>query len=170
MARAAERKLRVTADPSAVMNWLTDPDRREREWRRDLEARRDVREANVVRLPGGGLRFESVLVRKDVVARHVIEDVAIQERSIDRILRGMAVRGRRRTRWIVKQRITVEWCSEGTDVAVHARGRPVGISLARHFLVGRDDTTTGRILTEEASRFADFVIAAVAGQFAGVGG
>src|SRR6266571_6733521 len=35
---AAERQLRVPAEASQVMGWLTDSDRREREWLRQVEA------------------------------------------------------------------------------------------------------------------------------------
>ena len=168
--RAAVRQLRVPADANAVMEWLTDSDRREREWRRQAEARGDIQHASVVRLPNGGLRVDSVLVRGDLVARHVIEDVAIQEHRIDRILRGQAARRHRRSRWVVKQRITVKSLGAAANVTVRTRGRPVGKSLALHFLLGSNDTTAARFLTEEASRFADFVASGVAGHFTGLGG
>ena len=47
------------------MEWLTDSDLREREWRRQAEAREDLQESRVIRLPNGRLRFETVLVRGD---------------------------------------------------------------------------------------------------------
>lgn len=168
--RATVRQLRVPADASAIMEWLTDSDRREREWRRQDEARDDMQELRVVRLPNGGLRFESVLVRGDLVARHVIEDVAIQQHRIDRILRGQAARRRRRSRWVVKQRVTAEWLGDATSVTVRTRGRPVGWSLARHLLLGSNDTTTARLLADEASRLANFVVSGVADHFPGSGG
>jgi hypothetical protein len=146
------------------MGWLTDCDRREREWRRQVEAREDIRESSVVSLHNGGLRFQTVQALGDVVARHVTEDVAIEKHRIDRISRGQAARGRRCTRWMVKQRISAEWMGDATTVTVRTRGRPVGWSLARH-LLGSNDTTTARFLNEEASRFADFVVSGVADHF-----
>jgi hypothetical protein len=163
--RAAVRQLRVPVEPAAVMEWLTDSDRREREWRRQAEAREDLQESRVIRLPNGRLRFETVLVRGDLQARHIIEDLAIQEHRIDRIIRGQAERRNRRSRWVVKQRITIESLGDATNVTVRMWGRPVGRSLARHLLLGSNDPTTARLLTEEASRLADFVVSGVAGHF-----
>lgn len=175
--RAAVRQLRVPAEATAVMEWLTDSDRREREWGRQVEVQEDIQESSVASLPNGGLRFESVLVRGDLVARHINEDVAIQEHRIDRILRGQAARpsrghfrwpGKQRiTRWVVKQRVTVESLEGATNVTVRMWGRPAGRSLARHLLLGYNETTTARFLSEEACRLADLVVSGVAGHFAG---
>jgi hypothetical protein len=165
--RATVRQLRVPADASAVMGWLTDSDRREREWRRRVEAQEEIQESSVSRLQNGGMRFETVQVRGDLLARHVIEDVAIGEHKIDRILRGQAARRRRCSRWVVKQRITAERLGDATTVTVRMWGRPVGWSLARHLLLGSNDTTTARLLTDEASRLANFVVSGVADRFPG---
>ena len=165
MPRAAEREVRVSADASAVMQWLTDPVRREREWRSGVEAEPEIQEVNVVWLPNGGLRFETVHVREDLVAHHVIEDVAVGERTVDRVVRGRASRWWRRTRWIVNIRITVESLGNSTTIAVRTWGRPVGMSLA-YLLVGREDVTAGRALTTEASRLTDFVVSGVTDRFA----
>jgi len=67
---------------------------------------------------------------------------------------------------VVKQRITVESLGDATNVTVRMWARPVGRSLARH-LLGSSDTTTARLLTEEASRLADFAVSGVAGHFSG---
>jgi hypothetical protein len=53
----AVRKLRVPAEARRVMEWLTDPARREREWRRLVETRRDIQQWSVSHLPNGGLRL-----------------------------------------------------------------------------------------------------------------
>lgn len=110
------------------------------------------------------MRLETVQVHGDMMASHVIEDVAIGEHKIDRILRGQATRGRRRSRWVVKQRITADRLGDATTVTVRFRGRPVGWSLAWHFL-GNHDVATARLLTDEASRLADLAVSGVADHF-----
>jgi hypothetical protein len=86
---AAERHMLVPAEASEVMGWLTDSDRREREWLRQVEAREDIEEPSVARLPSGGLRFDYLFLRRgNVRQRHTSEDVAIQEHRIDRVHRG----------------------------------------------------------------------------------
>lgn len=147
------------------MDWLTDSDRRERELRRQFEALEDIEELSIVRLPSGGLRYESTQVRAGLVARHIVEDAAIRTRGIDRVVRGQAARGRRRSRWVVRQRIRVESLADAVSLTVSTWGRPVGWTLARHLLLGGNDTTTGRILTEEAARLSDSVVDGVAGHF-----
>lgn len=74
--RAAVRQLRVPADAGVVMDWLTDSDRRERELRRQFEGLEDIEELSIVRLPCGGLRYESAQVLSDLVVRHIVEDAA----------------------------------------------------------------------------------------------
>lgn len=166
--RPTMRQLRVPADVPVVMGWLSDSGRREREWRRQVEARGDIQESSVTRLQNGGMRLETVQVLADTTARHVIEDVAIGEHSIDRIIRGQATRGHRRSRWVVKLRITAERLGDGTTVTVRMRGRPTGWSLAWHFLLGSHDVASARLLTDEACRLADLVVSGVADQFPGV--
>jgi hypothetical protein len=68
------------------MQWLTDSDRREREWRRLVKAREDIQQSNVGRLPNGGLCFDQVLMQGSRLWRHTTDDVAIQEHRIDRTL------------------------------------------------------------------------------------
>jgi len=163
--RAALRQLQVSADASAVMGWLTDSDRREQEWRRRVQAHADIREASDIRLPNGRLHFESVHVHGDWTIRQIVEDVAIQERRIERILRGQATRPNfpGRSRWAVKQRITVESLGDATNIKVWTRGRPVGTSLVLYFLL--DDLALGRFLTEQASQIADSYASDIASHF-----
>ena len=162
----AERQLRVQGDASQVMGWLTDSDRREREWLRQVEAREDIEEPSVARLANGGLRFEYLFLRPgDVRQRHTSEDVAIQERRIDRIHRGR-LSGPRAIplRWELRQVATVEPAGQATGITVRVQGQMVGIGRVLH-LLGWRDTTTARFLTEEASRGADAFVSAVAAQF-----
>jgi hypothetical protein len=164
--RGMVRQLRVPADASAVMEWLTDSDRREREWRPRVEAREDIQESSAVRLQNGGLRFQTVQALGDSMARHIIEDVAIGKHQVDRVVRGQVARGRLRSGWMIKQRITAEWLGDATTVTVWMRGRPAGWGLVWH-LLGSNDTTTARLLTREASRLADITVSAVAEHFPG---
>jgi hypothetical protein len=149
------------------MAWLTDSDRREQEWRRRVNARPDVQEPQVTRLPRGGLRFEQITVQRSVTAHQVVEDVAIGDRRIDRILRGQVTSPHflGRGRWVVKQCITVESLADAASITVRARGRPVGPTLVHQYL-GSSDTIWGRFLTQQASEWADSVIADVASHFA----
>src|SRR5260370_33080067 len=64
------------------MGWLTDPDRREREWRRLVEAEDSVQQSSVGRLPNGGLRFDQGVLQGNRLLRHTTEDVAILEDRI----------------------------------------------------------------------------------------
>src|SRR5260221_7521954 len=80
---AALRQVRVPADSRRVMGWLTDPDRREREWRRLVEAEDSVQQSSVGRLPNGGLRFDQVVLQGNRLLRHTTEDVAIAGDPID---------------------------------------------------------------------------------------
>jgi hypothetical protein len=66
------------------MEWLTDPDRREREWRRLVGAREDVQQSSISRLLNGGLRFDQAVTRGNLMLRHTTEDVPIGEHRIDR--------------------------------------------------------------------------------------
>src|SRR6266545_7431049 len=86
---AVARQLRVPAEASQVMGWLTDSDRREREWLRQVEAQEDIDGTSVARLPNGGLRFDYLFLRRgNVRQHHTAEDVAIQEHRIDRVHRA----------------------------------------------------------------------------------
>jgi hypothetical protein len=158
------QQLRVPADASAVMEWLTDSDRREREWRRQVEAREDIQKSSAARLQNGGLRFQTVQALGNSTARYVIEDVAIGQHQTDRIIRAQVARGRFRSGWMIRQRITAEWLGDATTVTVRMRGRPSGWGLVWH-LLGSNETTTARFLTEEASRLAGITVSAVAEHF-----
>jgi hypothetical protein len=150
------------------MEWLTDPDRREREWRRLVEAREDIQQSSVGRLPNGGLRFEQVLRRGNLLMRHTTEDAAIRERRIDRTHRAELAGPRMLPlRWVMKERITVESLADGTGITVRVWGRLAGTSRVLH-LLGYRDTATARQLTEEASRRADFRVCGVAAHFSGL--
>src|SRR5215472_2052883 len=162
--RPALRKLQVPADAWAVRAWLTNQERRERDWRSRSEVASDIQQSSATRLPNGAMRFESVQARGNVVAQHVIEDITIEEGSITRMMRGQATRRHRHTRWELTQRITVESLGGAATVTVMVTGRPVGWSRVWH-LLGFNDTTTARILTDESSRWADFVVASVGGHF-----
>lgn len=149
---AAVRQLRVPAEAPRVMQWLTDPDRREREWRRLVETREDIQQSGAGRLPDGGLRFDQVLRRGNLLLRHTTEDVVNQEHRIDRAHRAQLAGPRMMPlRWVMKERITVESLGDGTSLTVRVRGRLAGLGRALH-LLGYRDTTTARRLTEEASR------------------
>src|SRR5258708_14299923 len=79
---AALRQVRVPADSRRVMGWLTDPDRREREWRRLVEAEDSVQQSSVGRLPNGGLRFYPVGLQGKRLPPPTTEEVAILEDPI----------------------------------------------------------------------------------------
>ncbi len=150
------------------MGWLTDSDRRADEWRQRVGARPDIHEPHVIRLPGGGLRFEQVYVDRGSTTRQVVEDVAIRDHNIHRMLRGEVTSPHfvGRGRWIVKQRITVSSLEDATSIRVRTRGRPAGWTLAyQHF--GYADTTWGRRLTELAIQWTDSFVADVTNHFAG---
>lgn len=165
---AAARQLRVPAEASQVMGWLTDSDRREREWLRQVEAQVDIDEPSVARLPNGGLRIDYVFLRPgELRQRHTTEDVAIQERRIGRVHRARLTGPRTISlRWELQQCITVEPAGEATDMTVRVRGQMAGMSRVLH-LLGWRDTTTTRFLAEEASRGADSCVSAIIAQFAG---
>jgi len=146
------------------MAWLTDSDRREADWLDRVQELPRLVEYRTAHLPTGGMRFEWTALQGDVEVRQEIEDVAMGQRTIDRILRGQATRGRARTRWLVKERITVEFQGDATQVTARALGRPVGKSLARH-LLGINETATARALTAQATQWTDFVVASVTGHF-----
>src|SRR5260370_6032388 len=162
--RPVLRQLQVPADAGAVSAWLSDQERRERDWRSRREVASDIQQSSAIRLPNGAVRFESVQARGHVVAQHVIEDITILDGSITRIMRGQATRRRRRARWQLTQRITIESLGGTAMVTVMVAGRPVGWSRVLH-LLGFSDTPTARILTHESSRCADFVLPSVRGHF-----
>jgi hypothetical protein len=162
--RPALRQLQVPADAGTVRAWLADQERRERDWRSRSEVASDIRQSRATWLPNGAMRFESVQARGNVVAQHVIEDISIEEGSITRIMRGQATRRHRHTRWQLTQRITVESRGGAALVTVMVAGRPVGWSRVWH-LLGFNDTTTARILTDQSTRWADFVVDSVGGHF-----
>jgi hypothetical protein len=165
---AAARQLRVPAEASQVMRWLTDSDRREREWLRQVETHEEIDETSVARLPNGGLRFDYLFLRQgNVRQRHTTQDVAIQEHRIDRVHRARLIGPRAiPIRWELQQCITVEPAGDATGITVRVRGQMAGISRVLH-LLGWRDTTTARFLTEEASRGADSCVSAVLAQFTG---
>lgn len=147
------------------MRWLTDPDRRKREWQRLVGAREDVQQSSASRLPNGGLLFDQVARRGNLQLRHTTEDVAIQEYRIDRAHRSQLAGPRRMpVRWVMNERVMVEKLAGGTNITVHVQGRMAGMGRVLH-LLGYRDTTTTRLLTEEASSRADFRIAGVAAHF-----
>jgi hypothetical protein len=164
--RPALRQLQVPADTQAVMAWLTDQERRERDWRSRIEVAGHVQQSSATRLPNGGMRFESAQARGNVVAQHVTEDITIEHGTITRIMRGQATRRRQHGGWQLTQRITVESLGGTAMVTVMVAARPVGWSRVWH-LLGFSDTTTARNLTDESSRWADFVVASVGGHFRG---
>jgi len=164
---AAVRQLRVPAEAGRVMEWLTDSGRRERDWRRLVEANEDVQQPGVGRLPNGGLRFDQVLMRGNLLLHLTTEDVAIQRRRIDRSHRAQLAGPRViPARWVMKERVTVESLGDGTNITVRVWGRMVGLSRVFH-LFGYRDTTTARQLTEEGSHRADFRVCGVAAHFTG---
>jgi hypothetical protein len=81
----AVRQLRVPADAGQVMQRLTDSDRQEREWRRQVDQREDIREPRAGRLPNGGLRCRYEWVQGRLVWRFTTEDVAVTENMIERV-------------------------------------------------------------------------------------
>ncbi len=166
----AVRRLRVPAEDSQVIAWLTDSDRREREWLRQVEAQEHIDEPSVARLPNGGLRFEYLWFRRgNVRQRYISEDVAIQEYRVDRVHRAFLTGPRLSTiplRWELQECVTVEQAGEATDITVRVQGEMVGIGRVLH-LLGWRDTRTARFLTGEASRGADSCVSAVAAQFTG---
>jgi hypothetical protein len=115
------------------MEWLTDPDRREREWRRLAEAEDSVRHSSVGRLPNGGLRFDQVVLQQNRLLRHTTEDVAILGDRIDRAHRAQVEFARSRTliplRWVMKERVTIESLGDGTCVTVRVWGQPLRSDL-----------------------------------------
>src|SRR5258708_30183383 len=123
---AGLRQVRVRADSRGVMGWLTDPDRREREWRRLVEAEDSVQQSSVGRLPNGGLRFDQVVLQGNRLLRHTTEDVAILEDRIDCAHRAHVEFARSRTliplRWVMQERVTVESLGDETSVTVRVRG------------------------------------------------
>src|SRR5258708_35000493 len=80
---AALRQVRVPADSRRVMGWLTDPDRREREWRRLVEAEDSVQQSSVGRLPNGGLRFCQGGLPGNRVPRHTAEGGGLLGEPVD---------------------------------------------------------------------------------------
>ena len=71
------------------MAWLTDSDRREREWLQQVEGRAVIQAPSLTRVPNGGLHLDwQYLRRGDVRQHHTSEDVAIGEHSIHRVHRG----------------------------------------------------------------------------------
>jgi hypothetical protein len=130
---AAVRQVRVPADARRVMGWLTDPDRREREWRQLVEAEDRVQQSSVSRLPNGRLRFDHLVLQGNRLLRHTTEDVAIGEDRIDRAHRAHVEFARSRTliplRWVMKERVTVESLGDGTCVTVRVWGQPLRSDL-----------------------------------------
>jgi hypothetical protein len=162
----AVRRLRVTADTQRMMEWLTDSGRREREWRRRVEERADIRDPHADRLPDGGLRYRYEWLDGRRVWRFTVEDVAVTGNTIERFHRGQLA-GRRAVpvRWVITERICVEPAVNGADVTVRALGRMEGPSRLLH-LLGHRDTMTARRLAELARLQADQTGSAIAAYFA----
>jgi hypothetical protein len=152
------------------MGWLTDPSRREQEWRRLVEADGSVEQSSASRLANGGVRFDQVVRHGNRLLRHTTEDVAILDDRIDRVHRAHVEFARSRTliplRWVMHERVTVESLGDETSVTVRVRGRPVGLSRVLH-LLGYRDTMMARHLEGEAARRADFRACGVAAYFTG---
>ncbi len=101
------RQLRVTADAQRIMKWLADSGRREREWRRRVEQRVDIRDPRADRLPDGGLRCRYEWADGRRVWRFTTEDVAVTENTIERVHRGQLARPRAMpVRWVITERIS----------------------------------------------------------------
>ncbi len=148
------------------MERLTDSGRREREWRRRVERREDIRDPRADRLPDGGLRCRYEWADGRRVWRFTTEDVAVTENTIERVHRGQLVRPRAvPVRWVITERILAEPAVNGTEITVRAVGRMAGPSRVLH-LLGHRDTTTARRLTELARRQADQTASAIAAHFA----
>jgi hypothetical protein len=163
----AIRQLRMTADAQRVMAWLTDAGRRERDWRRRVEQRADIRDAHADPLPGGGLRYRYEWLDGPRVWRFTSEAVAVTENTIELVHRGQLARPRTMpVRWVVTERITAEPAANGTDLTVRALGRMAGPSRLLH-LLGYRDTMTARRLAELARLQADQTASAIAAHFAG---
>jgi hypothetical protein len=162
----AMRQLRVTADAQQMMAWLTDSGRREREWRRLVEQRADIRDPHADRQADGGLRYRYEWLDGRTVWRFTIEDVAVTGNTIERVHRGQLVRPRAMpVRWVITERISVEAAVHGTDITVRALGRMAGPSRLLH-LLGHRDTMTADRLAELARLQADRTGSAIAAVFA----
>lgn len=162
----AVRQLRVPADAGQVMQRLTDSGRREREWRRQVEQREDIREPRVGHLPNRGLRCRYEWVHGRLVWRFTTEDVAVTENMIERVHRGELARPRVvPVRWIIHERITIEPAVNETGITVRVLGRMAGLSRVL-YLLGYRDTATARRLTALARLQADLTTSAIAAHFA----
>ncbi len=108
---------------------------------------------SVGRLPNGGLRFDQVLRRGNLLLRHTTEAVAIQQHCIDRAHRAqLAGPGTMSRRWVMNERVTVESLGDGTKVTVRVRGQLAGIGRALH-LVGYRDTWVASLPVRRGHRF-----------------
>jgi hypothetical protein len=160
------RQLRVTADAQQMMAWLTDSGPREREWRRRVEQRADIRDPHADRLPGGGLRCRYQWVDGPRMWRFTSEAVAGTGNTIELVQRGQLARPRAMpVRWVITERITVEPAGNGADLTVRALGRIAGPSRLLH-LLGHRDTMTARRLAELVRLQADQTASAIAAHFA----
>ena len=148
------------------MQRLTDSDRREREWRRQVEQREDIHQVRADRLANGGLRCRYEWVRGRLVWRFTTEDVAVTENMIERVHRGELARPRVvPVRWIIHECITMEPAVNETAITVRVLGRMAGLSRVL-YLLGYRDTATAWKLTELARSQADLTAAATAAHFA----
>jgi hypothetical protein len=163
---SAVRQLRLPADAGQVRERLTDSDRREREWRRQVEQREDIREPHVGRLPNGRLRCRYEWVQGRLVWRFTTEDAAVTENMIERVHRGELARPRvMPVRWVISERISIETGINATCITVCVLGRMAGLSRVLH-LLGYRDTATARRLAELARLQADLTTSAIAAHFA----
>jgi hypothetical protein len=161
----AVRQLRVPAEAGQVRQRLTDSDRREREWRRQVDQREDICEPRADRLANGGLHYRYEWVQGRLVWRFTTEDVAVTENMIERVHRGDLARPRViPVRWVINERISIEPAVNETDLTVRVLVRMAGLSRVLYRLGYRDTTTAGR-LTELARRQADLTSAAIAAHF-----
>jgi hypothetical protein len=149
-----------------MMEWLTDSGRREREWRRCVEQRADIRDTRADRLPHGGLRCRYEWADGRRVWRFRTEDVAVTGNTIELVHCGQLAWPRAMpVRWVISERICVESAGTGTDITVRALGRMEGPSRLLH-LLGHRDTTTARRLAELTRLQADQTVSVTAAHFA----
>jgi hypothetical protein len=144
----------------------TDSGRLERQWRRLVEQRADIRDPRADRLPHGRLRYRYEWLDGRRVWRFTTEDVAVTENTIERVHRGQLASPRvMPVRWVITERICVEPAGTGTDITVRALGRMTGPSRLLH-LLGYCDTMTARRLAELARLQADQTVSVIAAHFA----
>lgn len=157
----------MPAQARLVMDWLTDTERRARDWQRRVAEYPDVHQHTVSRTPNGGLRIDQLATRGNLTGRYRTEDVAIAHNRIDLIHRAHMTAPRMpSSRWVLRESVTVEPAPDGSTMTVRIQGRLTGLYGVLH-LLGYHDTATARALTDEASRRADFRVREVEARFGG---